>query len=195
MAEKPCKVLAEDTMTYLAENAGEDAGLALSLVPQSPLGQVMETALAGLDDKALTRIRSPLADRFGAVCMTPESKGFDKDITVGEVFDRAVKSLELNPDAPRWGLVDIPEVDFRTHTCKQVMDMVSESVRLSLNPVNDFYRVAYEDYAQSYDLSDPGSPGKLQLVMSYVVFECNDTKPMADLIDRFAAEQGLTKKK
>ncbi len=165
------------------------------LIPPNPVTDVLNDAMTGLDDEAFLRIKTPLNEALWVGCSNPELADLPADASVFEVLEFAAKHFELDFSEPRWGVVDLPTLDFSTQSFTDIA-LVLESLPegSAQNPVNDIVRVAMTKYLSKFDLVTPEDYEKAQSLGILSSYEEFTDEPYKDTLDRLAKELGLKRK-
>ncbi|GGO55009.1 hypothetical protein GCM10011315_16520 [Roseovarius pacificus] len=200
IASMTCREFGEKVTAYTAEQTGPDAeaDVILRTIRQSPMIEAVSSTMNDLDIEAHRRISPPFMERFINACPIVTSETVSDDVvTVGEAFDKAANSLELDPMAPRWGLMDAPDsLDYDTMTCMEIVEEARKIPGRSNNPVNDLMAAAVLRYLDEYDQSTPESLLKVRIATTSLAFMSafEPDAPCKEVMDKAAAEAGLIRK-
>ena len=191
-----CSILVSEMDQHIAEQEPIEISERLFwLLDPNPVMQVLETEMAGLDEEAYYRIRSPLNEYLRHGCKNLEEIGLQTSATVDQVLNYALETYGLDRSQPRWGLTAMPELDFRTQSGAEVA-AISEAIFApnGYNPVNDIYRVAISRYFRNYGISTPEDFKKVNQVMIRIgYYGGTHDEPFQAVLDRLADQVGLKK--
>lgn len=200
IASMTCREFGKNVMTYTDEQAGPgaQAEIILQTIRQSPMFRAVTGTMNDLDTDARRRIEPAFIERFIGTCPILASQAHSYEtVTVKDAFDKAADSLDLDPTASRWGLMDAPDsLNYDTMTC---MEIVEESRKIKgrpHNPVNDLAAAAAVRYLDEYDLSKLEDLLKVRTVKVSLAFMSafEPETPCKEVMDKAAAEAGLIKK-
>lgn len=188
--DKPCLQFYQDMQAYYDQYEGQDDTQATE---DDPARRVVNAFLSDLEGDARLRIYTPFENAFLSSCVQSEKARRDKTITVGSALADVMKLYALDRSAPRWGLIEIPKLDVHLHSMKDFTDAVAKLSHDEFrNPMNDPFLLAMKKYFQKYDLvtkEDYDAAGRVAIGLSYEA-SVDDT-PLASILDRLAAEEGL----
>lgn len=200
IASMTCRVFSERVTAYTAKNTGADAQaeVILQTIRESPMMRAITNTMNDLDTDARHRILPPFMELFAQACPIVRSNvSADDTDTVGEAFEKAAASLELDPTAPRWGLKDAPDdLDYNTMTCMEIVEVSRKISGRPHNPVNDLARAAIPRYLNAYDLSTAENirKAKAASTMLAVLSASYPNTPCKEVMDRAATKLGLERK-
>jgi len=199
-----CKVLAAETEQFFNEPESDDLTI---YVVESPMMQFLDASMEGLDDEAILQIRRLLADNFWSTCIRPskhtlklqKERGLPENPTLVQVFDDLLDFHQLDRGSPRWGLTDLPVLDFRKQSWKGFFNAVGSFREGWLqNPQGDPIGTAIDRFWQDYDLRRIEDAKKASHLMTRISHEIgrreDPNEPIGVALDQWAAEEGLKRK-
>lgn len=164
----------------------------------NPAHVFLEPVMRNLDQEARERVGGQLAGRVWYNCLNLEESGLSSESKLSESLERAIEYFDLDMSKPRWGLVDLPRIDFDTMTLQEVSDIIDILSDLPLedyqNPVNNVFAVAFLRYLKRFDLSSSETDEKVQRLItgfSFLGGPEHADKPVSETLDELAVELGL----
>lgn len=151
--------------------------------------------MRNLDQDARERIGGQLAGRVWYNCLNLEESGLSSESKISESLERAIEYFDLDMSKPRWGLVDLPRIDFDTMTLQEVNDILSDlPLDPYQNPVNNIFAVAFFRYLERFDLSSYEADENVQRLFtefSFLGSPEHAEKTVSELLDELSVEIGL----
>ncbi|MFN3210370.1 MAG: hypothetical protein ACE369_15460 [Roseovarius sp.] len=186
--QKSCLTLVQEMEQYYE---GRDVRGDFDTTAGDPASLIVNDFLSELEGDMYLRVASPFEQAFTRTCLQSEDARQDETITVATAIAEVMDIYGLDRAAPRWGLVEIPELDVYVHSAKDIQQAIDQlSADAFRNPMNDPLLLALIRYFRKYDLGTreaQEAAGRIAIGLSY---EASD-KPMAIVLDRIAAEEGL----
>jgi len=161
----------------------------------NPTHDFLEPILQNLDQDARARIAGPLAELVWYNCKDLEESGLSSDSKVSESLERAIVNFGLDMTKPRWGLIDLPRIDFDTMRVRELDENLSKlTPDLVQNPVNDILAAAFTRYLVRFDLSSHEADEKVQRLYTGISFLGDPEhaeSTISELLDEYAVELSL----
>ena len=203
---KLCSELQAEVQEFLSQNPNLWPGV---FADESPMMIIFDQVLGELNFISYWRIRHELEDYFHLGCIEPtdhilavhKKRGLPDDPTAGQVVDSLVEFWGLDRSLPRWGLAELPALDFEIHSRRywdETYFSLPDEVRN--HPYNhSYFDAKYREYLLDFDVSTlkaiQASRVVHRMITSNYGLDATDYElPIKTALDRLAAEHGLKRR-
>ncbi|WP_162685454.1 hypothetical protein [Roseovarius amoyensis] len=209
LLNRSCTSLAVDWKSYrngIREEYGSGGGYDRVFYGPNLMSKILDDFMRDLegDQRAIDRIRPTLKKILYETCLTSiedERLGqsarefYELGDTAQDVLEKTLHNLKLDRSKFRWGLHDLPPLDFSIHSYAQYIEFLNDVPdELSSTPVDNILMAAWYRYKKGLDLkakSDFIEAERARTDAFNWMVEEDPQTPLKEILDRLAIERGL----